>query len=236
MFCRKCGSQMPDSSGFCPQCGTPVPSSSQWTGGQPNSPDSQWTGAQPAYPGSQGTNPQGFQQNTLPPDNYYQNPLPGTSKDKKKKLVGIAILAAAALVVLLLFCTVFRSCGSYSSPEATIEQLEKAFNDLNIKQMLDCFDSDVASSYSSVLNFDLKSILKATGSTIKVNLTVTDTDYYSSGSQSYCDAVVNYQISYSFLGYTDSSSDSETITLVKVKGRWLIDDGGMLDSLLEDLV
>ncbi len=212
MFCRKCGSPMPDHAGFCPQCGTPVSS------------------------GFQETPPQDSPQNPIHPEPFSQSTPAKASRNPKKKWITISVLAAAALVVLLLFCTVFRSYGSYSSPEATIEQLEKAFNDLNIKKMLDCFDSDVASSYSSVLNFDLKSILKATGSTIKVNLTVTDTNYYSSDSQFYCDAEVTYQISYSFLGYTDSSSDSETITLVKVKGRWLIDDGGMLDSLLEDLV
>lgn len=148
---------------------------------------------------------------------------------RKKKFILLGVVAAAAVVVIILLVTLLGG-GSTKSPEGTIKKLEKSINDLNISDMLECFDTDIQDEYA-YLDYNLGGIADLAGVSYSCEMTVLDTDYYSSGSEEYCDVYVNVSLSYSYLGYSDSDEDSDSITMVKRGGEWLIDEEAILNNL-----
>lgn len=100
MYCKNCGSQIPDSSAFCPNCGTKNDASVQNSASAPigSTPNTTNTTPPPAY--------------TVPPvpNMFAQQPVaPEPQKKKKKKGCLVVFLIVLALFVLLFIGILFLS-------------------------------------------------------------------------------------------------------------------------------
>lgn len=229
MFCGKCGSQIPDSASFCPKCGAPTGTASN------NVTPNKTVQPQSSTPVN---NPEPFVSN-INNQSYVYKDVPQQKKPFDKKLLIIIGAAAAAVVIILLCVFLLGGKGGMSTPEQTINKLEKALNDLNVDEIMECFDEDVRGyydQYSNSLDYDIASLANGLGMKLKFDLSVNDLDYYSDSSGEYCDVYVHAEISYSMFGVSDSEGSDETLTLIKENGKWVIYSGlGAVEDLFDML-
>ena len=214
MFCGKCGSQIPDGSGFCGSCGAPVGQK------RPIQPQGQIRQQQQKF--QQNVRRAQSQQTYAAQQSYYDDSGFAAPKpvSNKKKFMILGIIAAAVVVVILLI--IFLGGGSTATPEGTIKKLEKGLNDLNTQTIMECFDAE-SQSYFSGSDYDLKGIADAFGIkyTYALNPTYVSPSYTQNGKE-YCDVTVDITISYSMWGQSSSDNTTETIRLVHENGQWKI--------------
>ena len=205
MFCGKCGSQLPDNAFFCPVCGAP-------SAAKPQSPVQ--TQEAPA-----GYAQQDFRDPAMHQQQAFREPAQNTSR--KKLFILIGSIAAAVVVILLLVIFLGGGGGSTATPEGTIKKLERAMNNLNIKEMLECFDSEAQQLYGGE-SLDFKSYADAFGLRYEIRLTPVHTEYYMESGREYADVTVDMYYTVTAFGERDSSSITEDLTLVKENGQWKI--------------
>lgn len=141
--------------------------------------------------------------------------------NNKKKIILIAAIAAAAVVIILLVVFLGGGGGSTATPEGTIKKLEKAMNDMDMKKMMECFDSESQSLFGDQ-DIDLKAYIDAFGIEYTISLKPTHTEYFQSGGQEYATVTVDMSFSASAFGQSTNSSQTEDLTLVKENGEWKI--------------
>ena len=226
MFCGKCGKQLADDTSFCPFCGAP-------TDIAPKTEESERTSApKPAQVN--------FQKKPIQPkDSFHTDadePVPASNK-KKAILLGSIAGAAAVVVVILLF--VFLGPGGFgnkSTPDAAAKKFEKALNNMNTKEIVECFDSSTKEAFyeyvdETDLDYDLSSITDTLGVKFSFTVTPSDYEYYDNDGIQYCDVDLNIAITASFLGQSYSDDESIDMTYVMEGNEWKI--YGNLDDIVD---
>lgn len=235
MFCRKCGTQLPDDAMFCSECGA---ATRNYQNQQQSQQQPYQQPQQPPYQQRQ----QVYQEYSDP--SQYQQPYRGQhpadhtahakakfSGGSKGAILTVAIIAVIAVAVGLLYTFVLKS----STPQDTIHDLEKAIEDLDLEKMIACFDEETRKEYEEGmeqfgdLDMDqaLSSVLGLAGGLgigPKVDLTVTDIEYTGS---TYCE--VSVDVSISFMGESEETSD--ILPMKKEGKKWVIDGSAASDIL-----
>ncbi|WP_175562006.1 discoidin domain-containing protein [Anaerocolumna xylanovorans] len=146
---------------------------------------------------------------------------------------------------LCIFVIIAVGAGAYymytnrSTPEKTISKFEKSFNELDVSEMIECFEPSAQALYkgtmaliSGLSGMDANTILeRALGyadivideKQPQINFVVLSVDYKSKNT-----AEVNVECSYYSDGRRESST--EIIDMVKVKGKWYISTSWFLDT------
>lgn len=225
MYCGKCGTKLPDDAAFCTSCGAPTEITAEAT-----NPSSSPTQTQ------QTTNYNQFTNKTEPVHETQAEP---EVIDRKKAVIFGSIAGVAAVAVVILLFTLFGGghiSSTGSTPEKAISQLEKAFNDLNVSEIADCFDSstkEAFSDYTDSMDYDLSSIAKAIGADISFKLNPTNYEYRTDNGNDYCDVSMDIVISVSLLGQSSDTTSNMSLTYIKEGSDWKI--SGDIDDL-EDLI
>lgn len=252
MFCRKCGTQLPDDAMFCGECGAPTRNhpSQQQAQSQPQQgqiyqeqfrQEQQYQGQQyqQQYQGQPYQQQyQGYPEQQQYQQYYGQQPGNGASDVKakfkggpKRTIITVAIIAVIAVAAGLLYNFVLKS----ESPQDTIAELEKAIEDLDLEAMIACFDEETRQMYeesmSSIDGVDMDQALTSVlglagglGVGPEVNLTVTDIEYTDNEN-----CLVYVEMEFSFMG--ESDEDSSVIPMSKEGRRWVIDASMASDIL-----
>lgn len=141
----------------------------------------------------------------------------------------LAIIAAALIAIVSILYVAFLKSGK---PEDTVAKLEKALNNLDQDELLECFDSQSQDLYNgalsvggSLMGVDLSSLAQlanglggiVSGMDLvpKFTLTVTDTDYIDRET-----CMVTVDITQSFQGQSDT--EPQQLPMKKVGRKWLI--------------
>lgn len=234
MFCSNCGKQLLDRDKFCKYCGAAT-DYVESVGQQDINPQ-----AEPLQHGQQDLR--------QPPQFTYQNPQPTqgmgsqsgniaetiiqtgykTAKTAgKAKFYGIISTAVVAIALMIYF--IFLKPGT---PEDTITKMEKAFNKMDIKKMVECFDSQSQDLFYGYLNLggdlagvDLNSLAQISsgfggifadaGVTPKISMNVTDVEYFGSDE---CTVSVDIMVNYK----GEIETESEEFPMTKEGRDWLI--------------
>ena len=226
MFCGKCGKQLADDTSFCPFCGAPT--------------DIAPKAEEPERPSAPEPAQVNFQKKPIQPkDSFHADadePVPASNK-KKAILLGSIAGAAAVVIVILLF--VFLGPGGFgnkSTPDAAIKKFEKALNNMNTKEIVECFDSSTKEAFyeyvdESDLDYDLSSITDALGVEVSFTVTPSDYEYYDIDGIQYCDVDLNLVVTASFLGKSYTDDESIDTTYVMDGNEWKI--YGNLDDIID---
>ncbi|MBO4288579.1 MAG: hypothetical protein J5865_00575 [Lachnospiraceae bacterium] len=166
--------------------------------------------------------------------------VPEQKKSKKGLIIGLIAAAVIGLIAILLFVWpgFLSGGGAAGSPEKTIKNFGASLQKLDFKGMIKCFDPDSQKKLENSIDqlgdlnlggFDLSSLVEMMN--LKVDMDVIDVNYDSDKTS--CTANVHMKMSYSFMGYSDSTEENAPIRMTKVGGKWYI-DGSALD--LEDFL
>lgn len=240
MYCGKCGTKLPDDAAFCTSCGAPTGitseaanhSSSQNQTYQTPESNQFANKTEPSY-GSQASNTQPVFNNS----NAETNACDTEYINKKRAVIFGSIAGVIAVAVVIILFTLFGGGHKVNStPEKAISQLEKAFNDLNVSEIADCFDSstrEAFSDYTDSLDYDLSSLAKSLGADINFELNPTNYEYSTDNGNDYCDVTIDIVLSVSFLGQSADTTSDMSLTYIKEGNDWKI--SGNIDEL-EDLI
>jgi len=210
-FCTKCGRELTAGIKFCPGCGAPIP------GGTVNPEPAPSQDRMSAYGGMQ----------KAAGDMYA--PMGAPAAKAKPRIPFLA--AGAAVIIIALFIVVrLMSGGGYKKP---IENLEKGMNKQDVKLISSAFasgevpDSEILDIFEELGGFvdykveiDIIGEQKIPKQDIEYVLSEeydVDEVYASSASAAYA---LDLNMSISMGDYSDS--DTETIPVAKINGKWVI--------------
>lgn len=214
-FCTKCGRELTVGAKFCPGCGAPIP------GGTVNPEPVPPQGGMPAYGGMQGASG----------GMYAPMGAPAGAPAAKAKSKIPVVAAGAAVIILVLFVIVrLMSGGGYKKP---IENLERGLNKQDVKLISSAFasgeipDSEILDIFEGLGGFvdykveiDIIGEQKIPKQDIEYVLSEeydVDEVYAKSASAAYA---LDLNMSISMGDYSDS--DTETIPVAKINGKWVI--------------
>lgn len=149
------------------------------------------------------------------------------------KIVGIIL---SILLVVAVGIAVPVVVTQTNTPEATIAKLEKAFNDGNINEVMECFDSETRNAYKgaddlfkSFSGFSFSSaanvlpfLAEAMGEDLP-NMKITVNSIEKEGPKN-CIAHVTVQYS------DEMDPEEDTIEMVKENGKWYVSSDDLLSS------
>lgn len=142
MFCSKCGTQLPDDAMFCGECGAPTRNyrQQQAANAWQETPVQQPYAEQPDY----GWNGQA---SAMPDDNAAAVKSKFSGGSKRGILMAAGILVIAVLAGLL-YVKVLKP----GTPQDTVHRLEKAMEDLDVEEMIACFDEETRQAYEDSMS------------------------------------------------------------------------------------
>ena len=225
MYCGKCGTKLPDDAAFCTSCGAPTGIASEAANHSSSQTQTQQT-----------KNCNQFANKT---EHVYESKAEPEVIDRKKAVIFGSVAGVVAVAVVILLFTLFgggHKASTIGTPEKAITQLEKAFNDLNVSEIANCFDSstkEAFSDYTDSMDYDLSSIAKAIGADISFKLNPTNYEYRTDNGNDYCDVSMDIVISVSLLGQSSDTTSNMSLTYIKEGSDWKI--SGDIDDL-EDLI
>lgn len=157
---------------------------------------------------------------------------------------GKAAMGAGKIVAIILSLLLVVAVGiavpvvvtQTNTPEATIAKLEKAFNDGNINEVMECFDSETRNAYkgaddlfNSFAGFSFSSaanvfpfLAEAMGEDLP-NMKITVNSIEKEDSKN-CIAHVTVQYS------DEMDPEDDTIEMVKENGKWYVSSDDLLSS------
>lgn len=258
MYCKKCGSPIPDDSRFCNYCGTSVSPVVQ----QPAVPQSPMANQQaPQNPMANQQVPQN------PMANQQANPQPPVPKKKKKKtgliiliLVLVVLLAAGAVGAMFLLNRDKKDAASngVENPEEAVTKLYDAAEQCDADLMLslvpkayqddlmekdDLDNNSLKKAVQDGLNDNLDDWKDSYGNNIEIEITL---DHANAMPKSDIDDMNNkndlvtieagykYEVTVTYKGDDDSDTISSIQTALKIDGKWYsLDAMGVLSAMVE---
>lgn len=226
MFCSKCGTQLPDDAMFCGECGAPTRNyrQQQAANAWQETPVQQPYAEQPDY----GWNGQA---SAMPDDNTAAVKSKFSGGSKRGILMAAGILVIAVLAGLL-YVKVLKP----GTPQDTVHRLEKAMEDLDVEEMIACFDEETRQAYEDGMSeygdmadgmTGLLGMAGGLGIGPEVTITVTDVDYDGEDA-----CTVSADIALSFMG--ESQEDSMDLPMKKEGKKWVI-DGTASDAVMGEI-
>lgn len=232
MFCGKCGQPVEDGAVFCAHCGSRInqPGNMQQAapyGRQQGDPyGGQYCRQEPSYAGSSVNNGMHIAAEGA----GMVRGAAGPAIRLKLLLVIAAVLTAVAVMLYLLF---FKA----GTPQDTIQKMEKALNELDQQELLECFDEQSQGIYTGLLGaggdllgVDLGSLSElagglggyaaAAGLTPEFDLTIVNVEY--TGDES-CLVTVDFEVTYQ----GESQTDTEVLPMVKEGRSWVVSASGL---------
>lgn len=236
MFCSKCGTKLPDDAMFCSECGAPTrnyrkqqqePGYGQEPGytQEPSLDQQPWD--QPTYgsqPGEQDMSGQATYDGTASVKAKF-------SGGSKRGIIMAAVIVAIAALAGILYVKVLKP----RTPEDTLAKLEKAIEDLDMDEIMACFDQETRQAYKDGMSeygdidgmTDLMGMVGGLGAGPKVDIHINDIDYDGSDA-----CTVSADLSLSFMG--QSQEDSMDIPMKKEGKDWVI-DGMASDAIMGEV-
>lgn len=222
-FCSNCGSEIKEGTAFCSKCGARVGDAAQQT--------SDYNQGTPNY----STNSYG--------DGY----MPG-NKPNNNKMIGMAVVGVAAVVVLFLL---FKFIGLFTTPayekpikyvcdgmeKGSAKTMMKAFPDYIVDQLEDNY-GDMDEFMDSMT----ENLEDSYGKRVKISFKVTDKEKIDKDDisdledeiESYYDENVNIKAAYNLevemkiKGSEDDDENDDELTVIKVGSKWYLYDQSFL--------
>ena len=249
MYCKKCGSPIPDDSRFCNYCGTSVSPVVQ----QPTVPQSPMANQQvPQSPMANQQAPQNPMANQqVPQSQFFQqaNPQPPVPKKKKKKtgliiliLVLVVLLAAGAVGAMFLLNRDKKGAANngMENPEEAVTEVYNAIEQCDADLML----SLVPKAYQDYLmeEYDLdnnslkkaiqdrfKDVYKYSYGYIEIEevtlghanaMSKSDIDDMNNDDSITVEAGYEYEVTVTYKGDDGSNTISDIQKVIKIDGKW----------------
>ncbi|MGI6008359.1 MAG: zinc-ribbon domain-containing protein [Ruminococcus sp.] len=210
MFCSKCGTQLPDDAMFCSECGAPTRNYKK---------QHQETACE-QMPYQQQYYEQPAGQNYVPEAGPVSVKEKFTGGSRRGIIMALAIIVIAVLAGLL-YVMVLKP----RTPQDTVDRLEKAVEDLDIDEILNCFDETTRQAYKDGMEeygdmsdsvTGLLGVAGGLGIGPDVTIRIRDIDYQGADS---CTVSVDFKMS--FMG--ESQEDSMDLPMKKEGRDWVID-------------